>query len=101
MIRTSVAAAALVLVAATAPSIAGPYGYDRPSPYGGYGRAYDDGGYTNRLVVDSYSGRVTFGEAGDDHCVRSRRFWSWNTYGRRVVRPDSGYGAAYGSGDSY
>ena len=92
MIRTSIAAAALVLVAA-APSLADPYGYDRPSSYGGYGRAYDD---DSRLTVDPYSGQVTFDDStGVDHCDFHRRS-GWSSYGRRYV--PRGYGSNYGMG---
>jgi hypothetical protein len=92
MIRTSITAAALVLLAA-APSFAGPYGYDRPSSYGGYGRAYDDDG---RLTVDPYTGQVTFNEsAGADHCDFHRRS-GWRSYGQRYV--SHGYGSNDGMG---
>jgi hypothetical protein len=87
MIRTSIAAAALVLVAA-APSFAGPYGYDRPSSYG---RAYDD---DSRLAVDPYSGQVTFDESAD-HCGFHRRS-GWGSYSQRYV--SRGYGSNFGNG---
>jgi hypothetical protein len=94
MIRTSIAAAALVLAAA-APSLADPYGYDRPSSYGRYDRydrAYDD----SRLTVDPYSGQVTFDDStGVDHCDFQRRS-GWVSYGRRYV--PRGYGSNVGRG---
>jgi hypothetical protein len=98
MFRTSIAAAALVLVAAGAatPALAGPYGHNDRSPgYGGYDRAYeaDD---ANRLVVDEYSGRVTVNEAKGEHCAPRGRVSEWNDdgYDRRAPR-DRRYGNGY------
>jgi len=94
MIRTSIAAV-VVTLAAIAPSFAGGYG-DGYGGYGGYGYdgrtpyaapAYED--TTNRLVVDPYSGRVTFEQPVTDHCG-PRRHGAWTYYGRRVG-PDYGY----------
>lgn len=94
MIRTSIAAVAVSL-AAVAPSFADGYGYqDRygyDHGYDGYhgprtpypaASPYDDG--ENRLVVDGYSGRVTFA----DHCWPRRQPGGWGYYGRRVDGPD-------------
>jgi hypothetical protein len=92
MIRTSIAAAALVLATAATPSFAGPYdNNDDPSQYGAYGR-HNDG--------------VTFDQTTDsDNCHRHVR---WGSYGRRIVRRTydgrnygtyngTNYGTNYGS----
>ncbi len=90
MIRTSIAAAALVLAAAATPSFADPYdNNDGPSQYSAYGR-YNDG--------------VTFDQTADgDNCHRHVR---WGSYGRRLVRRtydgrnDGAYNSAY-TGSNY
>lgn len=102
MIRTSIAAVAVTL-AAVAPSFADGYGYGYDGyGYGGYGYgehryagpapyaapAYED--TTNRLVVDPYSGRVTFDQRVADPCWPRHRSGGWSySYSRRV--PDYGY----------
>jgi hypothetical protein len=66
MFRTSIAAAALVLTAAT-PSFADGFGYDSPkSSYSAPARQYDEP--AGQLAVD-YSGRYVFDNAHDEHCA--------------------------------
>jgi len=97
IIRTPIAAVAVTL-AAVAPSFAGGYGdyggygYGGRTPYGAPASPYDDD-TTNHLVVDGYSGRVTFEQHPADHCGprRDAGGWTYYGYGRRVVRPDYGY----------
>jgi hypothetical protein len=91
MIRTSIVAAALTLVAAATPSFAGGYEHRTLDPYAD--SEYD--GSVNRLVTD-YSGRVVFDEARDDcaprHKVVEEDYYS---YGRPVDHPVKKYGYGY------
>jgi hypothetical protein len=82
MFRTSIAAATLVLVAAT-PSFADGFGYDARKPY--YSAPvpqYDEP--DSKPAVD-YSGRYGFDRAHDEHCAGP---------GKVVVEED-GYGKQY------
>jgi len=92
MIRASIVAAALTLVAAATPSFAGGHEYYRTlAPYAD--SQYDNS--VNRLVVD-YSGRVVFDEKHDDCAPRQKVVEEnyYGYYGRPVDRPveKSGYG---------
>jgi hypothetical protein len=80
MFRTSIAAAALVLAAAT-PSLADGFGYDAPKPY--YSAPAWQYEEASKPVVD-YSGRY-YDKAHDEHCA---------TPGKVVVEED-GYGNQY------
>lgn len=98
MIRTSIAAV-VVSLAAVAPSFADGYGYGYQNQYGYYqGRYGYDGARApyaaspyeapgSRLVVDGYTGRVTFG----DPCWPRRHAWGWGYDGPRDGADDYGY----------
>jgi hypothetical protein len=87
MFRTSIAAATLVLAAAT-PSFADGFGYDSPKPYySAPARQYDEP--AGQLAVD-YSGRYVF-DTRDEHCAGP---------GKVVVEED-GYGRKYAPAYSY
>jgi hypothetical protein len=91
MIRTSVAAAALALVAAATPSFAG--GYETRTPYfGAPSWQYDEP--VNKMAVD-YSGRYVFDNPRDEHCDRKvvveEGYWD-----KHAVRPAPDYYGRYG-----
>jgi hypothetical protein len=92
MIRSSIIAAALTLVAAATPSFAGGYEHRTLDAYAD--SDYD--GSVNRLVTD-YSGRVVFDEKRDDcaphHKIAEEDYDSY--YGRRADHPVKKYGYGY------
>jgi hypothetical protein len=91
MIRTSIAAAVLSVVAAATPSFADGFGYDARKPYYNAPESrYDE--YAGKQAVD-YSGRYVVDNAHDEHCADSRKVVvEEDDYGRRYVRPAPYYG---------
>jgi hypothetical protein len=88
--RTSIAAAALTLLAAATPSFAD--GFGKPAPF--EGGTYAPPQYSQpeeRLPVDQF-GRHVFDEHAD-HCAERRQTFQDN-YGQRPPRPD--YYGRYG-----
>jgi len=92
MIRTSIVAAALTLVAVATPSFAGGYEHRTLDPYAD--SEYDSS--VNRVVTD-YSGRVVFDDARDEHCAPRHKVVEENYYGydRPVDHPVKKYGYGY------
>jgi hypothetical protein len=87
MFRTSVAAAALVLAAAT-PSFADGFGYDARQPY--YGPQTSQYGDSSQLTVD-YSGQYVFDKT-DDHCAHSDKVVVQEYGYDKRYAPKYGYG---------
>ncbi len=91
MIRISLAAAALSVVAAATPSFADGFGYDARTPYrAAPAPQYDE--HAGKLAVDE-SGRYVFDYARDEHCADPRKaVVEEDEYGRRFVRAAPRYG---------
>ena len=85
MIHTSIAAAALALLAATNPGFAGQNGTPAPNTAGPAPQAR--GGDNRLMIVNGYSGRVLYDDGRDDlFCVTRRYFAGWDYYGQRIFR---------------
>jgi hypothetical protein len=85
MIRTSVAAAALALLAATNPGFAGHN--DTPAANTAAPAPQARGGDNQLIIVNDYSGRVVYDNGRDDmFCVTRRYFVGSDYYGRRIFR---------------
>jgi hypothetical protein len=94
MFRTSIAASALVLAAAT-PSFADGFGYDARKPsYSAPAWQYEE---ASKPVAD-YSGRYVVDTAHDDHCANPGKVVEEDGYGNQYT-PRYGYGRPrYGYG---
>jgi len=86
MIRTSIAAASLVLLAALNPCLAGQNANTAPGAAGAPGPQIDASG--NRLmIVNGNNGHVIYDDGRDDmFCVTRRHVIGWDDDGRRIYR---------------
>jgi hypothetical protein len=86
MIRTSIAAAALVLLTTIRPAFAGQHENAAPSAAGAPLPQHDAA--NNRLmIVNGNTGRIIYDDGRDDlFCVTRRYFVGWYYDGRRMYR---------------
>jgi D-alanyl-D-alanine carboxypeptidase len=87
MIRPAVAAATLVLLAATDPGLASQNEKVAPSAAP---PAANESRY-RLMIINGNSGRVIYDDGSDDMvCVTRRYFVGWDYYGRRLYRRTMG-----------
>jgi hypothetical protein len=83
MIRTSVAAAALALLATVNPGFAGQSDNAAPNAAAPAPKASND----RLMIVNGYTGRVVFDDRQDDQfCVIRRYLVGYDDDGRRIIR---------------